>query len=59
MTAAQLVQLTRLAKRSGRTLDDVTEMWDERAAILEYEAGLTRASAERAALDDVANAVLR
>lgn len=59
MTRAQSDQLARIAKRSGRTLDDVTELWNERAAHREYDAGKPRAEAERLALDDVADVVLR
>lgn len=59
MTTAQTEYLARVAKRSGRTIEDVTELWNERAAIREYDAGMKRATAERSALDDVANEVLR
>jgi hypothetical protein len=59
MTQTQQDQLARLAKRSGRTLADVTELFEERAAHREYDAGKKRADAERLALDDVANVVLR
>ena len=52
-------RLALLAKRSGRTVDDVTELWNERAAIREYDGGKSRKEAERLALDDVANEVLR
>lgn len=59
MTQAQQDQLARLAKRSKRTLEDVTELWNERAAHREYDAGKPRKEAERLALDDVADVVLR
>jgi ribosomal protein S27E len=59
MTAAQTEYLARVAKRSGRTLEDVSELWVERAAIREYLGRTNRAHAERDALDDVANEVLR
>lgn len=52
-------RLALLAKRSGRSIDDVTELWNERAAIREYIAGKSRKEAERLALDDVADEVLR
>lgn len=52
-------RLALLAKRSGRTVDDVTELWHERAAIREYEGGKRRKEAEQLALDDVADVVLR
>jgi hypothetical protein len=48
-------KLELIAKRSGRPIDDVIEMWVERAAIREYEGGAKRADANAAALIDVAN----
>lgn len=54
-----LERLALLAKRSGRTIDDVTEMWNERAAIREHLGGKRRREAEQLALDDVADVVLR
>lgn len=42
-----------LAKRSGRELDDVFELWSERAAMREFAGGMARAEAEQAAFDDV------
>lgn len=59
MTSAQSDRLALIAKRSKRTIDDVTELWNERAAIREFEGGASRRDAERDALDDVANVVLR
>ena len=59
MTKTQTERLELIAKRSRRTFDDVTELWEERAAIREYEAGKRRVDAERLALDDVADVVLR
>lgn len=59
MTQAQQDQIARLAKRSGRTVADVTELFEERAAIREFDAGKTRRDAESLALDDVADVVLR
>ncbi len=32
---------------------DEVEDWDERAAIMQYDGGMTEAEAERAALEDV------
>lgn len=52
-------RLAMLAKRSGRTVDHVTELWHERAAIREYDGGKRRKEAEQLALDDVADVVLR
>lgn len=42
-----------LAKRFGADADDVIELWLERAAVREYDGGLSRAEAEVAALEDV------
>lgn len=44
-------RLALIAKRSHRTIEDVTELWDERSAIREYDGGKRRK-------DDVANIVL-
>jgi len=55
----QAERLVLIAKRSRRTLDDVTEIWRERAAIREHLAGKARREAEQLALDDVADVVLR
>jgi len=57
MSAPERIAL--LAKRSGRTVDDVTELWTERAAIREYEGGKRRKEAEYLAMDDVADIVMR
>lgn len=59
MTSAQSDRLALIAKRSKRTIDDVTELFHERAAIREFEGGATRRDAERDALNDVADMVLR
>lgn len=45
--------LRAIARTAKRTLDDVREHFTERAAIREYDGGMSRAEAERAALDDV------
>ena len=58
MTAACQSRLALIARRSGRDLDDVLELWAERAAIREYEGGMKRKEAERMAEDDVAGMVL-
>lgn len=59
MTNTQADYLARIAARSKRTLEDVTELFIERAAIREYDGGKKRVDAERDALDDVADVVLR
>lgn len=58
-TPLQSERLALIAKRSKRTIEDVTELWHERAAIREYEGGRSRRDAERDALNDVADVVLR
>lgn len=58
MTRVQSDRLELIAKRSRRTLDDVTELWNERAAHREYDGGKSRKEAEMLALDDVANMLL-
>lgn len=59
MTNIQTDRLALIAKRSKRPIEDVTELWHERAAIREFEGGKRRVEAERLALDDVADTVLR
>lgn len=59
MTQTQSDRLALLAKRSKRSIEDITELWNERAAIREFEGGKRRVDAERLALDDVADVVLR
>lgn len=59
MTQVQADRLALLVKRSKRSIEDVTELWHERAAIREYDGGKPRKEAERLALDDVADVVLR
>ncbi len=46
-------KLEALAMRLGRDVDDLTELWTERAAIREYEGGASRKDAEAGALLDV------
>lgn len=48
-------RLQSLARTYRRSLAEVAEIWDERAAIREYEGGMRRADAERDALADVEN----
>jgi hypothetical protein len=45
--------LERIASESGRSPLDVLELFLERAAIREYDGGLSRAEAERLAVEDV------
>lgn len=59
MTESQSTYLKLLAGRARRKLDDVVELWNERAAHREYDGGKPRAEAEQLALDDVADVVLR
>jgi hypothetical protein len=59
VTQAQTDRLALIAKRSKRTIEDVTELWNERAAIRQYCGGKPLKEAERLALDDVADVVLR
>lgn len=42
-----------MLKRLWRDYDDWYEAWSERAAIMEYEAGMERLEAERLAYEDV------
>jgi hypothetical protein len=46
-------RLAPLARELGRSVDDVSELWSERAAIREHDGGMSRGDAERAAFDDV------
>jgi hypothetical protein len=52
-------RLLLMAKKSKRQVYDVVELWNERAAIREFCGGKSRKDAERLALDDVADVVLR
>lgn len=45
--------IANIAKRLNRTFEDVAEFFEERAAIREFCSGITRESAERAALLDI------
>lgn len=46
-------ELRAISHATKRTMADVLEHFTERAAIREHDGGLSRAEAERAALDDV------
>ncbi len=46
-------ELRALSNQKGIAYAEVVELWMERAAIREFDGGMTRADAERAALDDV------
>jgi hypothetical protein len=59
LTKVQQERLALLVKRTGRALEDLEEMLQERAAIREFEGGAKRKNAEHDALDDVANEVLK
>lgn len=59
LTKVQSERLALLVKRTGRALDDLEEMFHERATIREFVGGAKRKHAEHDALDDVANVVLR
>jgi hypothetical protein len=52
-------RLDQIARRSGKPLEHVLEIWNERAAIREFEGGMTRRDAERAAVDDAALEAMR
>lgn len=45
--------ISNIARRLNRTIDDVSEYFEERAAIREFCSEMTRDAAERAALHDV------
>ena len=57
-TRAQSDRLALIAKNARRPLDEVVEVWNERAAIREYLGGKQRKEAEQLALDDTANVLL-
>lgn len=59
LTKVQRERLLLIAKRSRRQVYGIVELWVERAAIREYDGGKSRRDAERLALDDVADVVLR
>ena len=46
-----------LARSAGRSPDEIIEWWTERAAIREFEGGEPREAAERAALDELRQAL--
>ncbi len=45
-------KLKALAKEIGRDISDVTECWNERAAVIEYDGGIHKDEAERLAFED-------
>ena len=45
--------IAEVAQRSGRDVVDLLDLWDERAAIREYEGEASRADAEREAAAEV------
>jgi len=53
----QADRIASIAERWKRPADDVTEIWSERAAVLEYEGGMSRIEAERTALDEISGMV--
>ena len=53
----QADRIASIAERWKRPADDVTELWSERAAVLEYEGGMSRIEAERTALDEISGMV--
>ncbi len=53
MTRVSHVAIVAIAKRHNRTVEDVCELWSERAAMREFEGGATREEAERADVEDV------
>jgi hypothetical protein len=42
-----------VAQRTGRDVDELLDLWDERAAIREYDGAASRADAEREAAAEV------
>jgi hypothetical protein len=42
----------KLAKKTGKSVEEVKEVWSERAAIREYVGGMTRLEAELRAIED-------
>jgi hypothetical protein len=51
--------LAELATFFGRSLDEVRELYEERAGIRQYESGMTRGEAEREAMLDVRRMLAR
>jgi hypothetical protein len=52
-TGEHHVTMAEVARRSGRDVVDLIDIWDERAAIREYEGETDRAAAEREAAAEV------
>ena len=59
MNKTQRGHLETIARKAKRPVADVIEIWEERAAIREYDAGMNRRQAESEAMIDVAMEVLR
>ncbi|HEX4351808.1 MAG TPA: hypothetical protein VGL61_30405 [Kofleriaceae bacterium] len=51
--------LAELARFFGRNLDEVRELYEERAGLRQYESGMSRSDAEREALLDVRRMLAR
>jgi hypothetical protein len=51
--------LAELATFFGRSLDEVRELYEERAGIRQHESGMTRSEAEREAMLDVRRMLAR
>ncbi len=58
MTPAKYARLDLLARKSKRPTEELVELWEERAAIREFDGGKRRMEAEAYAFDDVARIVL-
>lgn len=59
MTKTHQGKLEAIAHKAKLPVDDVIAIWNERAAIREFEGGLSRRAAESEAMIDVALEVLR
>ena len=51
--------LAELARFFGRNLEEVRELYEERASVRQYESGMSRSDAEREALLDVRRMLAR
>lgn len=58
-TGACHLAMSRLAHAHGLDAADLLEEWAERSSVREYLGGVTRAEAERLAVEDVREAVYR
>lgn len=52
-TSERHAAIAELAQRTDRNVDDLLDLWDEHAAIREYDGTATRADAERDAAAEV------